>query len=185
MPALALAALVACTKTEPTQVDVKAAALKRIDSLQNLVRSGSGPVQTQTALQLAEAYQFYALDYKDDSLTLPFIMKEANIYASLGDLPKAAQLFKFGYDTYKNHKLRPNALFFLGNVLNDMKDSAQAVATFKEFVQVYPNHTYTADAQAMLNFITQGMNSLEEFANKRAKIIQDSLARVKKNAPAS
>lgn len=174
-----------CTKPADQAQDPRKLAIKRIDSLETVLRAANSvsAAQTQTALRLAEAYQFFALDYKEDSLCLPFIMKEANIYASLGDLPKAAELFDFGYKTYASHPLRPNALFFLGNVLNDMKDSAQSVAAFKQFIATYPDHVFKPDAERMVDFITRGSNALEDFANKRAQQIADSLASVKKKQP--
>ncbi len=171
------------TKPDTTQKDLRAQAIKRIDSLQTQLRNaGDGPGQTQTALRLAEAYQFFALDYRDDSLSLPFILKEANIYSTLGDFMKAANLDKYAYDTYPNHPMRPNALFFLGNALHDAGDSAQCVVVFEKFVKEYPNHPYREGAAQMADFMKKGKGSLEEFIERRAKQVADSLANAKKIA---
>lgn len=180
---LAIGILASCSKPqENSTADKRTVMVKKIDSLQNVLKAmPAGPKQTQTALQLAEAYQFFALDFKDDSLTLPFLLKEANIYTTFGDFGKAAELDKYAYDNYPNHPLRPNALFFLGNALQDGGQTAQALTVFEKFVQDYPTHPFSEGAKQMAGFLKQGSAAMNDFFEKRAKQVADSLAQVKKN----
>lgn len=176
------ALMASCSKPQSdAALDKRTSYVKKIDSLQNILKSmPAGPQQTQTALQLAEAYQFFALDFKDDSLTLPFLLKEANIYTTFGDYGKAAELDKYGYDNYPNHPLRPNALFFLGNALQDGGQTAQALTVFEKFVQDYPTHPFADGARQMAGFLKQGDKAMNEFFEKRAKQVADSLEQAKR-----
>ena len=163
--------LAACNKgSEKAKLEPRAAAVQRIDSLENQIKLS---IQKQEnpdvslSLNAIKRYQYFAADFPNDTLSPKYLFKAAQLYEGvLRDFPNAAELYGKVYETYPKFRNRPMMLFHQGNAYAEMQDTARAALKLKEFIRTYPDHSFADDAQGLLLIMHMDDAQMEEFFRK-------------------
>jgi TolA-binding protein len=100
------------------------------------------------AIALTKAYEAYALDYAQDSLTPELLFKAAELYSALRQSYKALETYKQIYADYPQFEKRPICLFMQAYITDDeLNDDNQAKILYEKFIAEFPNHVLAKDAK--------------------------------------
>lgn len=157
--ALIIGAMSLSTCSKPAEkVKPELAARKKIDSLEALLKTGAGTMAEADYIELgmvaASAYQYYAIDFPNDSLAPEFQMRRARVFESILNAPdRAGQIYDEVYQRYENFPARPMSLFYAGSAYHDAGDTSKAISALKTFGEKYPKHPFATQAIDLIKFI--------------------------------
>jgi hypothetical protein len=172
-PALAILALFGALSgchTAPKEDQARATAL-RIDSLEKTILSGidansvgkgangDGPgEELPQVLELIKQYQLFGVDFKHDTATPRYLMKEAQLFGNyLQDRQQAIKVYQLLADSFPQASNRPSALFFLANTQHDAADTAAAQATLRRLMKDHPGTGAAKMAPQFAEFMRNGI----------------------------
>lgn len=148
-------------------VDQQAAVLKprramvEIDSLnarlKEQITTGDRDAEIATAMRLADAYQFYAIDFPQDTLSAEFLLRRAGIYEKVFmDPHRAAELYEELYGKYEGSRQGRTALILAGSAYSDGGDSANAVRVLDRYLARFYDDPMAPQARQLKQFIMLG-----------------------------
>ena len=143
---------------------------QRVDSLSAEIRRSVARADNpdvQLTLYAVEAFQAYAYQFPDDTLSAEYLFRAGQLYAGvLGDAQAALRQYDRvvqGYSTSAHH---PIVLFVRGNLHHDLGDTASALADLRDFVATHPKHAWAADDQALTALIAADEGPIEEWLQR-------------------
>ncbi|MCX6243971.1 MAG: tetratricopeptide repeat protein [Bacteroidetes bacterium] len=133
---------------------------------------------------LLAAYELFVKRFPDDSLSLKFSFKAANLAMNLNNSAKAIELFDKFMEKYPDNPKASVSMFFKAYIYeNQLKNLDKAKELYLQFVEKYPNSDFANDARvAMENLGKSPEQMVREFeAKQKADSIRvaDSLAGLK------
>lgn len=156
----------------PSTLSQRERAVFTIDSLEGIMKKAeqqNNSAFIQNSLRLAEAYQFFQLDFPEDTLSPKIALKEARLFdAILADQEKALRLYNQVQTKYPSAAEAPIAQYFIGNLHHDRGDTAKAADAFRMFISKYPEHPYVNDAREMLKIVKLNKYQLQDYLQKKA-----------------
>lgn len=124
----------------PQQIDAMEAQMKKLDAL-----------DTVLAREMIAAYQQYATENPEDSLTPVYLYKAGNVYRAWpGKQAKALELYKRVVKEYKNAPQAPEAAFASAFVFEEIGDRPRAAGAYRYIIRNYPKHPLASDAENLL-----------------------------------
>jgi outer membrane protein assembly factor BamD (BamD/ComL family) len=118
---------------------------------------------------LLAAYESFMNRFADDSLTLKYTFKAANLAMNMGDGAKAIGLFDKFIEKYPDHPKAAVSMFFKAYIYeNQLKNLEKAKEIYLLFIEKYPSGDFTNDARvALQNLGKPPEQMVQEFENKR------------------
>jgi TolA-binding protein len=117
----------------------------------------------------------YANKYHDDSSTVVFLFKAANISMNINKAKLAIDLFDRILKDYSTFSKAADCLFLKAFVYDDkLKDYNKAREAYEAFLKKYPTHEFAESAKASINNL--GKTSDQLIREFEAKQKQDSTA---------
>jgi outer membrane protein assembly factor BamD (BamD/ComL family) len=159
--------------------------VKTIKSLETSLFSPSATgFDKVKADSLLTAYESFIKHFPEDSLSLKFTFKAANLCMNMGDGQKAIELFDKVIEKYPDDPKAAISMFFKGYIYeNQVKNLDKAKEIYLQFIEKYPNNDFTKDARiALQNLGKSPEDMVREFEEKqKADSIRvvDSLAALK------
>lgn len=144
---------------ESDQARYKSDAIRKIDSLENKIRtairdSAKSEIDIKLAMYTAQAYQNYALDFKQDRLAPEYLMRSASIlHGALKDPERAAEIYGNVHDKFLDFNNRPLALFLQANALYDADNKEAAITQLRLFLIRYPQDSLANQARQFIRYI--------------------------------
>ena len=133
---------------------------------------------------LLASYESFMKHFPEDSLTLKFTFKAANLAMNMGDGAHAIVLFDKFIEKYPDHPKARVSMFFKAYIYeNQIKNLDKAKEIYLQFIEKYPDGEFTADARmALQNLGKSPEQMIREFDAKRkadSTRVADSLAALK------
>jgi TolA-binding protein len=166
-----LVCLAACT-SKPKE-DLARSTQVRIDSMEKslLGRLDSSAARAANAappedelpqvLELVKQYQLFSVDFRHDTATPRYLMKEAQLFGNyLQDRPQAIKVYQNLVDSFPQAHNRPSALFFLASTQHDIGDTAAAQVTLRRLMKDHPGTGAAKMAPQFAEFIRHGIPNL-------------------------
>jgi outer membrane protein assembly factor BamD (BamD/ComL family) len=118
---------------------------------------------------LLAAYESFMKRFADDSATLKYTFKAANLAMNMGDAAKAIALFDKFIEKYPDHPKAAVSMFFKAYIYeNQLKNLDKAKEIYLQFIEKYPDGDFTNDARiALQNLGKTPEQMVQEFENKR------------------
>ena len=140
-----LAVLSACSPSREKSV-------KTITSLESrLFAPTAAGFDKVKADSLLAAYESFKKHFPEDSLTLKFAFKAANLAMNMGDGAKAITLFDQFIEKYPDSPKAAVSMFFKGYIYeNQIKNLDKAKEIYLQFIEKYPNGDFANDARMAL-----------------------------------
>lgn len=140
--------LVACTSP-------KQKLNNQISSLENsLFSESSSMIDENKTLELVNAYVEYADKFPEDTNSVNYLFKAADISMNLLDPNRSIQLFDRIMTEYPDYRKIPHCLFLKGYVYeNSLRDLDAAKALYLAFLDRYPQHEFADDVQISLEHL--------------------------------
>jgi outer membrane protein assembly factor BamD (BamD/ComL family) len=160
---LALAVLSGCSPSREKSVSTITSLESRLFSP---AATGFDKVKADSLLA---AYESFMKRFADDSLTLKYTFKAANLAMNMGDAAKAIGLFDKFIEKYPDHPKAAVSMFFTAYIYeNQLKNLEKAKEIYLQFIEKYPNGDFTNDARvALQNLGKTPEQMVQEFENKR------------------
>lgn len=106
--------------------------------------------------------------YSDDSLTVFYKYKKANMYTAIQDYSSAVKTYDEICNNYPNFINRPKALFFQAMIYGDnLKNEILAEQKYREFIADYPNNEFRDDAEKSIEFLGKTDAEIIEMLTKK------------------
>ncbi len=159
--------------------------VKTIKSLETSLFSPSATgFDKVKADSLLTAYESFIKHFPEDSLSLKFTFKAANLCMNMGDGQKAIELFDKVIEKYPDDPKAAISMFFKGYIYeNQVKNLDKAKEIYLQFIEKYPNNDFTKDARiALQNLGKSPEDMVREFEEKQKADsirVADSLAALK------
>ena len=133
---------------------------------------------------LLSAYESFMKHFPEDSLTVKFTFKAANLSMNMGDGTKAIGLFDKFIEKYPDNPKAAVSMFFKAYIYeNQIKNLDKAKEIYLQFIEKYPNGDFTNDARiALKNLGKSPEQMVREFEEQRKTDsirVADSLAALK------
>ena len=133
---------------------------------------------------LLAAYESYVKRFPDDSLSMKFSFKAANLAMNLGNSAKAIELFEKFMEKYPDSPKASVSMFFKAYIYeNQLKNLDKAKELYLQFIEKYPNSDFSDDARVALENLgkspEQMVREFEERQRADSIRIADSLAALK------
>jgi outer membrane protein assembly factor BamD (BamD/ComL family) len=133
---------------------------------------------------LLTAYESFMKHFPEDSLTLRFNFKAANLCMNMGNGMKAIGLFDKFIEKYPDHPKAAVSMFFKAYIYeNQIKNLDKAKETYLQFIEKYPDGEFANDARVALQNLGKSPEQMvREFEEKRkadSTRMADSLAALK------
>jgi len=130
------------------------------------------------------AYESFLKHFPEDSLTMKFTFKAANLSMNMGDGTKAIELFDKFIEKYPDNPKASVSMFFKAYIYeNQIKNLDKAKEIYLQFIEKYPNGDFTNDARiALKNLGKSPEQMIREFEEQRKADsirVADSLAALK------
>jgi len=118
---------------------------------------------------LLSAYESFRKHFPEDSLTLNFTFKAANLCMNMGDGTKAIELFDKFIGKYPDNPKSAVSMFFKAYIYeNQIKNLDKAKEIYLQFIEKYPNSDFTNDARiALQNLGKSPEQMIREFEERR------------------
>jgi outer membrane protein assembly factor BamD (BamD/ComL family) len=175
---IALAVLSGCSPSREKSV-------KTITSLETrLFAPAAMGFDKVKADSLLSAYESFLKHFPEDSLTMKFTFKAANLSMNMGDGTKAIELFDKFIEKYPDNPKASVSMFFKAYIYeNQIKNLDKAKEIYLQFIEKYPNGDFTNDARiALKNLGKSPEQMIREFEEQRKADsirVADSLAALK------
>jgi len=150
---LVVVSMVSCINvTETTQKDVLT---KNIETHENKYFSEEQYQAKRADLDsMIVLYSEFTDKYNDDSLTVFYMYKKANLFTATQDYKSAIKTYDKICKNYPDFIDRPKALFFQAMIYGDnLKNEVLAEQKYNEFIADYPNHELRDDAEKSIEFL--------------------------------
>jgi TolA-binding protein len=133
---------------------------------------------------LLSAYESFMNHFPDDTLTLKFTFKAANLCMNMGDGTKAIELFDKFIEKYPDNPKAAISMFFKAYIYeNQIKNLDKAKEIYLQFIEKYPTGDFSNDARIALQNLGKSPEQMVlEFAEKRKADsirVADSMAALK------
>jgi len=133
---------------------------------------------------LLSAYESFIKHFPEDSLTVKFAFKAANLCMNMGDGTKAIGLFDKFIEKYPDNPKAAVSMFFKAYIYeNQIKNLDKAKEIYLQFIEKYPNGDFANDARiALKNLGKSPEQMVREFEEQRKADsirVADSLAALK------
>jgi outer membrane protein assembly factor BamD (BamD/ComL family) len=118
---------------------------------------------------LLSAYESFIKHFPEDSVTVKFFFKAANLCMNMGDGAKAIDLFGQFIEKYPENPKAAVSLFFIAYIYeNQIKNLDKAKEIYMQFIEKYPESDFTNDARiALQNLGKSPEQMVREFEEKR------------------
>ena len=133
---------------------------------------------------LLTAYESYMKHFPEDSLTLKFTFKAANLAMNNNEGAHAIELFDKFIEKYPDNPKARVAMFFKAYIYeNQVKNLDKAKEIYLQFIEKYPDGEFAADARIALQNLGKSPEQMVKEFEARQKAdstrIADSLAALK------
>lgn len=109
---------------------------------------------------LISLYSNYIETFNDDSLTVTYMIKKANILVIVKNYKEAVTIYNDININHADSKYAPDALFYEAMIYGDnLKNEVMAEKKYKEFIEKYPNNEFRDDAENSIKLL--GMSDEE------------------------
>ena len=165
---LALAILTACGPSRDKSA-------KTITSLENRLyaMSASGFDKVKADSLLAD-YESFIRHFPDDTLTMKYTFKAANLCMNMGDGTKSIDLFDKYIKNYPDSPKAAVSMFFKGYIYeNQVKNLDKAKEIYLQFIEKYPNNEFAKDARIALQNLGKSPEEIIKEFEERQK--EDSI----------
>jgi outer membrane protein assembly factor BamD (BamD/ComL family) len=137
---------------------------------------------------LLAAYESFMSRFPEDSLTIKFTFKAANLAMTVGDAAKSVALFDKFMEKYPDHPKARVSMFFKAYIYeNQIKNLDKAKEVYLQFIEKYPTGDFSSDARlALKNLGKSPEQMMQEFEEQRkvdSLRVADSLLALKKGKP--
>ncbi|MCD6067758.1 MAG: hypothetical protein K0S33_2584 [Bacteroidetes bacterium] len=147
--------------------------LKQIKNLEDTLYA-SEKLDKKLGNRAISLYQEFHKYYWQDTLSIDFMFKAAEIADNMGYPQKAIELYQSCYDHYPQSSLAPYCLFRIGNIYQfTLNDYVEAKIAYNDCKKEYPNSPVTKDAINLLNNVAKSDKQLIEEFEKKNKIKKD------------
>ena len=118
-----------------------------------------------------KAYNDFATQFPNDSLTPGFLFKAGEVSTANRQYPQALQFYRQITGRYPNYKLYPESLYLQAYLLdNFLNQDEQARPIYEQVIAKYPDLPYAKDAQAAISHLGKSDEELiREFEKKNKK----------------
>ena len=148
----------------------------QISSLENsLFSETSSMIDENKTLELVNTYIEYADKFPEDTNSVNYLFKAADISMNLLDPNRSIRLFDRIMTEYPDYSKIPHCLFLKGYVYeNSLRNLDAAKALYLAFLDRYPQHEFADDVAISLQHLGKTPEQLiQEFqANQQADSIQ-------------
>jgi outer membrane protein assembly factor BamD (BamD/ComL family) len=147
--------------------------LKIKDMEKAILKNTNASLDIEKAEELVNAYTDFAKKYPNDSNSVNFLFKAANI--SMNSQPKlSVELFDHIINDYSTFNKAADCMFLKAFVYDDkLKNFKKAREAYEAFLRKYPTHEFADDAKACLDNL--GKTSEQLIHEFEAKQKADSL----------
>ena len=142
---LILLVIVSCT-------DMKVKDLEDINAMEkNLFDSLTLTPNIAKADSLVNAYLAFAKKYPQDSNTVNFLFKAAEIKSNIGNPAESITILEGIINNYGDHKLIPTVMHYEGFLYEErIQDTAKAHEVYQKLIDKYPNSELAESAKACI-----------------------------------
>ncbi len=146
-------------------------ALDNIKKAESTAFSESGLVNAEYVDELIAAYESFANDFPQDTLSPDFLFKAGDVAMNTNRSNKAIRLYDRIIIEYNAYHKAPEALFLKGYVYeNNLGRLDKAEAIYQEFLSKYPDNEFADDAEVSLKYLGKTPEELIEiFQQENAK----------------
>ena len=149
----------------------KSASLHEIDSLNTDLKirmeANQRTEEVTTAMRLADAYQFYAIDFPKDSMSPKFLLRRGQLYQTMFQDPvRAAQFMEEVTNKYPDFKDNPTALLMSASAYHDAQDTANAIRMIDKLRYKYGTTPEAEEGQALAKYIRMSDEERLQFLNQ-------------------
>jgi outer membrane protein assembly factor BamD (BamD/ComL family) len=133
---------------------------------------------------LLAAYESYMKSFPEDSLTLKYTFKAANLAMNMNDAAHAIEIFDKFMQKYPDDAKARVSMFFKAYIYeNQMKNLDKAKEIYLQFIEKYPDGEFAADARIALQNLGKSPEQMVKEFEERQKAdsirVADSLAALK------
>jgi outer membrane protein assembly factor BamD (BamD/ComL family) len=120
---------------------------------------------TANIIVAIKAYEKYAANFKEDSMSAEYLFRAADLYRALSKPEQSIALYDRIRTEFPNSHRAPYSLFLKAFIYeNEKRDIAKAEEMYKSFLAEYPNHTLADDAEISLkNLGTPAEELIKQF----------------------
>jgi len=162
---LIFVAAAACNRK--AEVDPKAQAVSKIDSLEAELLDDSLGLSDQTASEIIKAYLQYADAYPKDSNAVDYLFKASDVMRGMYRYQDAIRTLELVVERYPESDKAPTALFYAGFILhNDTEQNHLAIPYFQRLIEEFPEHPLADDARNLMPLLNMNEEQLLEFLNR-------------------
>jgi tetratricopeptide (TPR) repeat protein len=135
---------------------------ERITSLENtLFSEDTGMIDETRTKELVDAYMAYADKWPEDTNSVNYLFKAADISMNLLDPYLSLELFERIMEEYPGYEKIPHCLFLRGYILeNNLRDLDAAKELYLEFLEKYPDHDFADDVEISLKYLGKSPEEL-------------------------
>ena len=132
-----------------------------------LFSSNANKIKMEEAVKLADFYEAFAIENKNDGLAPIYLFKAADINMNMNRSEKALDCFNIILEKYPDFEKAPSALFLKAFIYeNQLMDYVNAEKYYRLFIEKYPDNDFTDDAEISLKNIGKTPEELiKEFEN--------------------
>ncbi|MGY6561515.1 MAG: tetratricopeptide repeat protein [Luteibaculaceae bacterium] len=138
-----------------------------ITRLEKLNFSGLNP-SLEDAQSLLAAYQKFAKQNPNDSLTPDYIFKASGLALGLTEAKKAIELIDILIDKYPDYPMSEEAMFQKAFIFDfNYGDKQKAEQAYKAFLDKYPNSSLAGEAKSRIEYLSLSDEELIEMFKKK------------------
>ncbi len=159
-----LIAFISCNSNNEKHDDAKA-----IADLEHKVLTDAKSIDPSTADSLVVLYKQYADKYPEDTLSVAYLYRAADVLANRKECLPAVDLLDKIEEKYPQSDYAPQASFLKGVIFQDVcLNKEKAAESFNTFIAKYPNSPLVNDAKGLL-ILNQAKDELDLIRQWEAK----------------
>ena len=133
---------------------------------------------------LLASYESFIKHFPEDSLTMKYTFKAANLAMNMNDATHAIALFDKFMEKYPDNAKARVSMFFKAYIYeNQIKNLEKAKEVYLQFIEKYPDGEFAADARIALQNLGKSPEQMVREFEEKQKVdslkIADSLAALK------
>ena len=133
-------------------------------------------LDTGNAMAAIHAYEAYANNIKDDSMSAEYLFRAADVYRSMKKFDKSVAVYDRIIAEYPNSYRAPYSVFLKGFICeNETNEIEKARDYYHQFLATYPNHKLKKDVAFSLKNLGK---TPEELIKQFEQMQQDTSASV-------